>query len=187
MSHTVQAPGSAPVAQPNHVDLGTPPLALSSLLLLGVGLGGLLFLVAIGASGQGGVILAVCLFIPWLVITGVIGIGFLTILLGGGARNFSRTRAAVREGRVGVSYHVRSWIGDNIVVVDEAQRLLCLNGDIIGFDAVRKLGWQSDKDENKLEFVLSSGANPVRTVNLASQARMKAAFERLCNTLGFSS
>ncbi len=187
MSDTVQASGPASVARPDHVDLGMPPLLLSSLLLLGVGLGGLLFLVLAGTSSQGGVILALILFIPWLVVTGLFGIGFLTVLFGGGASNYSRTRAAVREGRVGVSYYVRSWLGDNIVVVDEARRLLCVNGEVIGFDAVRKLGWESGNHADKLEIVLISGANPVRTVNMRSNTRMKEAFERLCNTLGFSS
>lgn len=169
MSDTVQALGPAPVAQPNHIDLGMPPLALSSLLLLAVGLGGLLFLVLIGTSSQGGVILAFCLFLPWLVITGLVGIGFLTVLSGGGVSNYSRTRAAVREGRISVSYFERSWLGDNIVVVDEPHRLLCANGEVIGFDAVRKLGWQSGNDADKLEIVLTSGTNPVRTVNLRSK------------------
>ena len=187
MSDTVQASGPAPVAQPGHSDLGMSPLLRSFLVFLGVGLGGLLFLVLAGTTSQGGAILALVLFIPWLVFTGLFGISLLATLLGSRALNYSRTKAAVSEGRIGISYYVRSWAGDNIIVVDEARRLLCVNGEILGFDAVRKVGWESGNTTAKLEIVLVSGANPIRSVDLHSDTRMKAAFERLCNTLGFSS
>ncbi len=162
------------------------PLLLSFLRFLVIGLGGFLFLVVAGMSSQGGAILTVILIIPWVIITFTIVIGFLKVLIGGGSLNFSRTRAAVREGQVGVSYYVRSWGGDNIIVVDEAQRLLCANGEVIGFDAIRKLEWASDGTAYNLKIVLVSGTNPIRSVNLRSEEVMKEAFERLCNTLRFN-
>lgn len=187
MSDTVQAPGPTPVTQRDEAGLGLPPLLVSFLLLLGVGLGGLLFLVVAATSGQGGGILALVLFIPWLVVTSVFAMGFLRLLFGAGQLTFSRTAAAVRDGRIGVSYYARSWLGDGIIVVDEPRRLLCINGEVIGFDSVRKVGWESGGNRtDKLEIVLTSGAHPVRTVNMHSEARMKEAFERLCNTLGFT-
>ena len=187
MSDAVQAPGPAPIAPPPDVDLGPSPLRLFAVMFLAVGPVGLLLLVAAGMSGPGGAVLAVVLFIPWLIIAGFVGVGLLKTLFGNGMVNYKRTRAAVREGRVGVSYLVRGWLGDNLVVVDETRRLLCIDGEIVGFDAVRKLQHHSVGGVDKLEIVLASGANPIRSLDMSSEARLKAAFERLCNTLGFSS
>lgn len=194
MSDTVQAPGPAPIAQPAHVDLGPSPLRLFAVLFFAVGPLGLLLLVAAAMSGPGGAVLTVILFIPWLIITGMFGVGFLKALFGDRMVNYKRTRAAVREGRIGVSYLVRGWLGDNFVVVDETRRLLCIlanaricDGEIVGFDAVRKLQHHSGGGVDKLEIVLASGANPIRSIELSSEARLKAVFERLCNSLGFSS
>jgi len=187
LSDTVQAPGPAPIAQPAHIDLGPSPLRLFAVLFFGVGPVGLLLLVAAAMSGPGGAVLTVALFIPWLIITGLFGVGFLKTLFGDGMVNYKRTRAAVREGRIGVSYFVRGWLGDNLVVVDETRRLLCIDGEIIGFDAIRKLERHSIGGVDKLEIVLASGANPIRSLELSSETRLKAAFERLTNTLGFNS
>ncbi len=187
MSGTVQAPGPAPIAPPAHVDLGPSPLRLFAVMFFGVGPIGLLLLVAAAMSGPGGAVLTVILFIPWLIITGMFGVGFLKALFGDRMVNYKRTRAAVREGKIGVSYLVRGWLGDNFLVVDETRRLLCIDGEIVGFDAVRKLQHHSSGGVDKLEIILASGANPIRSLELSSEARLKAAFERLCNSLGFSS
>jgi len=163
------------------------PLLLAFLLFVGFGVGGGPFLFVIGGSGPGGAVMALILVFPWLAITAVLGIRVLTVLARGGARNHNRVKAAVREGRIGNSYYVRSWIGDNIIVVDEARRLLCLNGEILGFDLVRKLESASDRTGSALKIVLASGANPIRNVDLGSEDVLKAGFERLCNSLGFNS
>ena len=160
---------------------------LAFLLFVVVGPVGLLLLVAAAVNSQGGAVLALVMFIPWLVVAGLFGIGFLKTLFGSGAVSYRRTRAAVREGRIGFSYGARSWLGDNIIVVDETRRLLCVNGEVIGFDVVRKLERQSSGNADNLVIVLASGANPVRSVDFSSETRLKVAFERLCNSLGFSS
>ena len=76
--------------------------------------------------------------------------------------------------------------GDNVIVVDEARRLLCLNGDLFGFDDVKTVGWQSANNKHQLEFTLKSGADPLRIVTLNTVDEVKAAFARLGNSLGFS-
>lgn len=187
MSDAVQAPGPAPIAPPTHVDLGPSPLRVFAVLFFAVGPLGLLLLVAAAMSGPGGAVLTVILFIPWLIVTGMFGIGFLKALFGDRMVNYKRTRAAVREGKIGVSYLVRGWLGDNFVVVDETRRLLCIDGEIVGFDAVRKLQHHSSGGVDKLEIILASGANPIRSLELSSEARLKAVFERLCNSLGLNS
>ena len=106
MSDAVQAPGPAPIAPPAHVDLGPSPLRLFAVLFFGVGPLGLLLLVAAAMSGPGGAVLTVILFIPWLIVTGLFGVNFLKAFLGDDMVNYKRTRAAAREGRVGVSYFV---------------------------------------------------------------------------------
>ncbi len=118
MSDRVQASGSTPVAPPGHIDLGMSPLLLAFLLffMFGFGGGSLLFLIVV--CNPGAAVLSLVLFFPWLVITGLLGIRVLTVLARGGALNHSRVKAAVRERRIGVSYYVRSWIGDNIIIVD---------------------------------------------------------------------
>jgi len=71
--------------------------------------------------------------------------------------------------------------------VDEARRLLCVNGEILGFDSVRKLESASAPTSSNLRIVLASGSNPIRDVDLGSEDVLKPGFERLCNSLGFNS
>lgn len=72
-----------------------------------------------------------------------------------------------------------------MIVVDKARRLICCNGDVFGFDDVKRLGWQSGNGQHRLDFTLSSGANPVRNAELGYEEGLRIAFERLGNTLGF--
>ena len=68
--------------------------------------------------------------------------------------------------------------------MDEARRLICCNGDVFGFDDVKRLNWQSGNGQHRLDFTLSSGANPVRSAELGHEEPLRVAFERLGNTQG---
>ena len=188
MSDTVPAPGAgqAPTAPLAHADLGISPFGVWAMLFLGIGVGGgLLGVLLAVAGGAGGMLIAVLLAFPWTLAMMWLGFRLLGLLLTGGGINYRRSLAAVREGRVGNSYCVRDWMGEDIVVVDEARRLLCINGEVIGFDAVKRIECASDGQKHPIRFVLVSGANPVRAVDLKGEDRAKAGFERLCNSLGF--
>lgn len=93
-----------------------------------------------------------------------LGIRLLVLLATGGGLHYRRAKAAVAEGRLGVSYYLKG--NDHIVVVDEPGRQLCVNGDVFAFDQVKNLTTQSDGRQHRLAFALTSGANPVRNVDL---------------------
>jgi len=49
---------------------------------------------------------------------------------------------------------------------------------------VKNLTTQSDGRQHRLAFALTSGANPVRNVDLYNADDLKVAFERVGNSLG---
>ncbi len=114
MSSTVQ-PSGLPTAA---ADLGMSPLQVALLRFFGFGLGGLA-LGGLAAANGGGVagILAVVFALPWSFLMMYLGIRLLMLLATGGGLHYRRAKAAVREGRLGVSYYVKG--NDHIVVVDE--------------------------------------------------------------------
>lgn len=184
MSNTVQAPESAPFGTPMQTGIGMSPL-LQCLLTFLVICPGMFLIGALAlSSGQSGAIIAVLGLIPWALGSMWFGLKLVVLLVTGGGINYRRTKAALREGRIGLSYYLRDGMGDNLIVVDEARRLLCLNGDVLGFDDVKRLNWQSVNNKHQLEFSLASGANPLRTVSLGSENDLKSGYERLCNSLG---
>lgn len=169
---------------PSRIDIGMSPLMMWFLLFLAAGPGLVLLAVLLVKSTQFGPILVVLGMIPWAIAMMAIGIKLVILLLTGGGLHYRRAKAAVRDGRLGVSYYLRG--GDDVIVVDEARRLICCNGDVFGFDDVKRLNMQSANRQHRLDFILSGGANPVRSADLGHEEGLKVAFERLGNTLGFS-
>lgn len=105
------------------------PLQIALLRFGGFGLGGLaLFGIAVMNGGGGAGILVVLLMIPWSIFMLYLGIRLLVLLATGGGLHYRRAKAAVAEGRLGVSYYLKG--NDHIVVVDEPGRQLCVNGDV---------------------------------------------------------
>lgn len=186
MSNTAQASGKPPVAASAPGWIGTPPLKQASWLFIVIGPGIFMLGAMMVGSERDTAIIVVLGLIPW----GIASLWCLVRLLGlvavGSDSNYAQTKAAIRKGRIGVSYFIRDWLGNNVIVVDESRRLLCLNGDLFGFDDVKTVGWQSANNKHQLEFTLKSGADPLRIVTLNTVDEVKAAFARLGNSLGFS-
>ena len=183
MSGTVQASGSTPVTGPT--DIGMSPLAVCGLTLLAVGPGlALVAALLVAATGPGGGFVIVFCIIPWLIVLAVLGIKFVLLLVTGGGLNYRRAKAALREGRIGVSYYLRG--SDDVIIVDDIRRLICCNGDVFSFSDVKRLNTETGPRQHRLDFVLSSGANPIRSAQLNHEVRLREAFERLGNTLGFN-
>lgn len=188
MSDTVQLPGTSPVEQPTSNDLGMAPLLVCLLTFLAVGPGLLLLGLLIALSGGPGAILAVIFLgaIPWVLLTMFFGFKLIALLLMGGGLNYSRAKAAVREGRISVTYYLRDFMGDNLIVVDEPGRRLFVNGTVVDFDQIKNLGWESGNKKHRLTVTLKSGVDPILSADLGSEDKLKSSFERLGNTLGFS-
>ena len=187
MNETVQASGTAPTTQPTRIDIGTSPLMRWFWLFLVLGPGLVLAAVCLfkaGSPGAGAGIIVVVGALPWAIAMMAICIKLLVLLLTGGGLHYQRTKAALRDGRIGISYYLRG--AEDVIVVDEARRLICCNGDVFGFDDVKRLNWQSGNGQHRLDFTLSSGTNPVRSAELGHEEPLRVAFERLGNTLGFS-
>ena len=131
-----------------------------------------------------GFILDLVFGIPWAFLMMFLGIRLLLLLATGGGLYYRRTKAAIAEGRIGVSYAVKA--EDHIVVVDEPRRLLCINGEVFGFDQVKRLTTQSDGRQHRLVLSLNSGAKPVRNVDFVTADKLQVAFDRVGNSLGFN-
>lgn len=185
MSELIQTSKGNPATPPARIDIGLSPLAVWLLLLLAAGPGlALLGFLLVSITGLFGEVVVVIGMLPWTIAMMVIGIKCLVLLMMGGDLEYRRTKRAIREGRIGISYYLRG--GDSVIVVDEASRLICANGHLFGFDDVKKLEWQSGNDKHRLDFVLNSGPTPVRSAELGYERNLKIAFERLSNTLGFN-
>lgn len=185
MSDTVQASGIPSGLPPSFAELGTPPLTVALLRFFGFGLGGIVvggFLILM--NHQAGAILDLVFGIPWSFLMMYLGIRLMILLATGRGLYYRRTKAAIIEGRIGVSYSVNG--EDHITVVDESRRLLCINGDVFGFDQVKRLTTQSDGRQHRLVLSMNSGANPVRNVDFLTADKLQVAFERVGNSLGFN-
>ena len=184
VSEMVHGHGTGPATPPTRIDIGMSPLMrwFWFFLVMGPGLG----LLAVGlfrVGGPGAGVIVVVGALPWAIAMMAICVKLLELLLTGGSLHYQRTKAALRDGRIGISYYLRG--AEDVIVVDEPRRLICCNGDVFGFDDVKRLSWRSGNNKYWLDFTLSSGAKPVRSAELGYEEGLRTAFERLGNTLGF--
>lgn len=106
--------------------------------------------------------------------------------LANGAQFYTPAVEAVAQGKLGCSYAVRGVIcKGGIAVVDEVRKLVWLNGALLKFDEIRRLGTESVGHRHELMITARSGAHPVTTLCFDSEAPMRQAYARLTNTLGF--
>ena len=105
MSNTITVSEPAATAQPTHINLGMPPLYQCLLALLAVGPGLLLVGFLLGESGMiGGLFVFVILgSIPWVISLMFLSMRLITLLVTGGGLSYRRTKAAIREGRIGLT------------------------------------------------------------------------------------
>lgn len=173
----------------NHISLGMSPLTISSLALTLLGPASFLFGWLVFALFGGPALLLAILVcsLPWIILTLNFGLQFLEVAFTAGGRNYRRTKTILRENQISISYYLRDYLGNNFIIVDEPRRLLSINGDVFSFDDVKKLSWESaSRYTNRLDVTLKSGTKPIRSADLGSPDRLKSGFERLSNTLGFS-
>ena len=186
LSDTVQAPTPATQEPPTNLDLGMSPLIIALLWFLGVCPGLALLGFVLGNSGQGGAVIAVIGMIPWAIASLYLGVALLVVLVTGGGINYNRAKAALRASKLSLSYYLRDHRGLNVIVVDEPKRLVCINGDVVSFDGIKSLSWESGAKHHQLEITLAGGAKPVRTIEMGTRPNLMNAFARLGNSLGFA-
>lgn len=104
------------------------------------------------------------------------------LLATGGGLHYRRAKAAVAEGRLGVSYYLKG--NDHIVVVDEPGRQLCVNGDVFAFDQVKNLTTQSDGRQHRFGICPDQRSQPRSQRRPLYADDLKVAFERVGNSLG---
>ena len=123
-----------------------------------VGVGGLLFLLALGRS-----------------------LGALS----NGAQFYMPAVEAVEQGRLDCSYAVRGVIcKGGIAVVDEVHRLIWVNGELLKFADIQAVGWDSVGSRHELRITAKTGAQPITTLAFDQAAPMRQSYARLSNTLG---
>ena len=170
--------------QANLAKLGMAPLMQCFLTVLGIGVGGGFFTVMLASARTG--LVAALVGVVSILAFGFFSLRLVLLLMFAGGPCYRKTRAALAEGRIGLSYILRDVEGFNYVVVDEDRRLLTVHGDVFGFDDVRRVAWRIADNKHLLDFTLKSGADPVRTADLGSEASLKQGYARLVNSLGLT-
>ena len=136
MSTALRAPYAA-ASSPDRADIGPSPLAVWAIVALAAGPGLGLLGWLIGTTSTMGAIVVLVSILPWLVMMFALGFLGLLILITGGGGGYRRTKDALRQGRIGLTYHLRDPLGWGVIVVDEPGRRVCVNGHVFGFDDVR--------------------------------------------------
>jgi len=144
------------------------------------------------------VVIVLCLMGPVGEIAALMVVGLWTILilfaLGrgigaviNGGRHFDPAVDAVLSGQIGITYAVRSTLcTGGIVVVDENQRRFWLNGQVLAFDAITTVRWETLGNKHHLLLTVKSGAEPVTTLAFDAENEMRQAYARLCNSFGLA-
>lgn len=105
--------------------------------------------------------------------------------LANGARFFSPAVEAVAQGKLDCSYAVRGVIcTGGIAVVDEVRRLIWLSGELLSFEDIATVGWESVGHRHELKITARSGAQPITSLGFDGESQMRQAYARLSNTLG---
>ena len=93
---------------------------------------------------------------------------------------------AIRRGQIAPTYMLHDAWHTRFVAVDENRRLVAINGTVVSYDDIRKIGWSMQGNQHMLEFVLKSGTRPSIIVAMRVEGIMRQNYERLSNTLGFA-
>lgn len=116
----------------------------------------------------------------------------------GFGRVYRRAGKAVAQGRIVPSYIGRNTECSTIVIVDEANKKLYINGDVFAYTDIKSVarrdsttaksnGYQAWTEVNpRIEFHLHQGANPLKRVLFDSEAERDSFFARLCNSMNLS-
>jgi hypothetical protein len=136
--------------------------------------------------GKGGFFVAAFLtLIP--VLMAPVYFGTIMGALINGGRYYTPAIDAVASGEINCTYALRGSIcKGGVLIVDDGQRRLWLNGEVLGFDDVKSVGWRSVNREHALNITLRKGASPVTSLHFDTQQQAENACGRLSNTLGFS-
>ena len=99
-------------------------------------------------------------------------------------RYFSPAVDAVERGEIGVTYAVRGTIcKGGLVVVDEPNSRIWVNGAVVKFGAVKALDWASFKNAHTLKVTVDGGPNPITTLHFDSADQVQQAYARLGNSV----
>ena len=111
MSDMIPISEPAATTQAIHINIGMPPLYQCMLTLLAVGPGLMLVGFLLVKSGMVGAVLVALGLIPWGISLLFSGMRLIALLVTGGGLSYRRTTAAIREGRIGITYFIRDTLG----------------------------------------------------------------------------
>lgn len=124
--------------------------------------------------------------LPWLALVVLLGIKLIITTIYWGGVSYRKTRAALDNGSIGISYCVRGDAESSYIIVDEPRRLVCVNGRIFRFEDIRQLQSKVVNNKKLLQFSLSSGEAPFVNAVVSKNVSLQNSYTRICNTLGFS-
>lgn len=93
------------------------------------------------------------------------------------------TMTVIRRGQIAPTYMLHDAWHISFIAVDENRRLIAINGKVVSFDDIRKIGWSTHGDQHALEFILRTGTKPSINLAMRDEGIMRQNYERLANTL----
>jgi len=146
----------------------------------------LIVVIVLCFMGPVGKLFALLVVGAWtILILFALGRGIAAVVNGG--RHFDPAVDAVSSGRIGISYAVRGVLcTGGIVVIDENQRRVWLNGRVMEFGDITTVRWETQGNKHHLLITAKSGAEPVTTLVFDADGEMRQAYARLCNSFGLT-
>lgn len=119
-----------------------------------------------------------------LVLGGFLGLAMIGFLIGGsgGWKHYKKARKLILDGTIEPSYIGKNGNWSTLMIVDENNSQVYLNGKIHRFNDIR--GFQR-KTKSTLHVFLKRGEVPVSAVTLDGEREAIIFYERLKNTLQF--
>ncbi|MHB8975523.1 MAG: hypothetical protein ACYDAI_02520 [Trichloromonadaceae bacterium] len=119
-----------------------------------------------------------------LIFAGFLALSMIGFLIGGsgGWKYYRQAKKLILNGNIEPTYIGKNGNWSTLMIVDEKNGKIFLNGDIHNFDAIRSI---QRKSSNNIYVTLKTGETPVDNIRLDSEREVVMFYQRLMNTLQF--
>ena len=61
---------------------------------------------------------------------------------------------------------------------------MAVNGQVIAFNAIRHVAWETGDNGKLMKFTLTSGKDPIVSIHMSDEDSLKTGYARVCNSMG---
>lgn len=184
MGDTVTENDSGWIRPMTAAELRYPVLGQAVKEFLMVLVGGAVVLALLATGGKETGVITIGLGFVYLYVLARWGMKLLTATVSTFGSQRADTMTAIRRGQIAPTYMLHDAWHTRFVAVDENRRLVAINGTVVSFDDIRKIGWSMQGNQHMLEFILKSGTKPSIIVAMRDEDVMRQNYQRLSNSLG---